>query len=159
MYCPANPGQNADGLWYWAGGAIHIIGYALTTGTPGVFVDDQNLTIAASVRTTSGTGPVGPGGIPYVIKPSQRVLLADATISMIGQKNPKQVASYQWTGIRGGFNPPGWPGHRTSHLDATLPAGGNLGMLDGHVEWRSFTNMTSHSANAVNGVPIPGFWW
>jgi prepilin-type processing-associated H-X9-DG protein len=27
--------------------------------------------------------------------------------------------------------------HRTSHLNGTMPVGGNLGMLDGHVEWRN----------------------
>jgi prepilin-type N-terminal cleavage/methylation domain-containing protein len=155
MYCPANPSQNAEGLWFYGGGTIHIIGYAITMGAPGVLADDQNSTIAASVRTST----VRPGSPVFVVKPSQRVLLADATISMPGQNNPKQVASYQWINIPSGYNPPGWTGHRTSHLNSTLPAGGNLGMLDGHIEWRSFTNMTSQVLNSVNGVLIPSFWW
>ncbi len=151
MYCPANPGQNVDGLWNYAG--IRVIGYAMTMGAAGVLANDQNSTIAATVRTNTSV----PGGIVYVVKPSQRVLLADATISLVGQYNPKQVSLYQWISIPGGYNAPGWPGHRTSHLDGTLPAGGNLGMLDGHVEWHSFTNMTSHVS--TSGFFVPGFWW
>jgi prepilin-type processing-associated H-X9-DG protein len=38
--------------------------------------------------------------------------------------------------------PAGWTEpHRTSHLNGTMPVGGNLGMLDGHVEWRRFQQM------------------
>jgi prepilin-type processing-associated H-X9-DG protein len=150
MYCPANPGQNVDLLWLYNGG-VRIIGYAMTMGAPGVVPDDQNSTIAASVKTYA----TGPGGRLYVVKPSQRVLLADATISMPGQNNPKQVASYQWINIPSGLILP----FRTSHLDCTLPAGGNLGMLDGHVEWHSFTNMTSRTTPSVMTQPIPNFWW
>ena len=155
MYCPANPGQNVDPLWSWAGGSLRIIGYALTMGTPGVLPNNQNSTVAATVRTNTAR----PGGLVYVVEPSQRVLLADATVSMPGQNNPKQAASYQWIGIPSGYNVPGWTGHRTSHLNGALPAGGNLGMLDGHVEWRSFTNMTSQVVPSVNGALIPSFWW
>jgi prepilin-type N-terminal cleavage/methylation domain-containing protein/prepilin-type processing-associated H-X9-DG protein len=153
MYCPANPGQNVDGLWNYDG--IRVIGYAMTLGAAGVLPNDQNSTIAATVRTNTSV----PGNIVFVVKPSQRVLLADATISMPGQNNPKQAASYQWINIAGGYTAPGFTGHRTSHLNSTLPAGGNLGMLDGHVEWRSFTNMTVHTPIAVSGLPIPSFWW
>ncbi len=44
--------------------------------------------------------------------------------------------------------------HRTSHMAGFLPAGGNLAMLDGHVEWRKFDDM--HVRAAGSG---PVFWW
>ena len=39
-------------------------------------------------------------------------------------------------------------------LANNLPAGGNLVMTDGHVEWRTFTNMAPRT-----GGEIPVFWW
>jgi prepilin-type processing-associated H-X9-DG protein len=49
--------------------------------------------------------------------------------------------------------------HRTSHLIRGFPVGGNIGMLDGHVEWRKFQYMFPRTNPSVNGVPIPTFWW
>ena len=47
--------------------------------------------------------------------------------------------SYNWTEIQGNY-----PKHFTgAHLqNARIPAGANLGMLDGHVEWRNFPQLT-----------------
>lgn len=36
---------------------------------------------------------------------------------------------------------------RTSHLERTSPAGGNIEFLDGHVEWVKFTSMTNSFGN------------
>ncbi|MHB8520450.1 MAG: hypothetical protein ACYDH9_06800 [Limisphaerales bacterium] len=52
------------------------------------------------------------------------------------------------TKIVGGWVKP----HRTSHLNGTRPAGGNILFIDSHVEWRNFRNMT-------NRVGDPTFWW
>jgi prepilin-type processing-associated H-X9-DG protein len=51
--------------------------------------------------------------------------------------------------VQGGFGKP----HTSPHLIGNLPAGGNLGMLDGHVEWRKFQDMQIRSASG------PFFWW
>jgi prepilin-type N-terminal cleavage/methylation domain-containing protein/prepilin-type processing-associated H-X9-DG protein len=157
LYCPANPSQNVNGLWNFGLPTFRTTGYAMAfPDSASVLADDENSTLNASVRTATGADPAfGPAGTVYVVKPSQRMLLADVVISLPGQNNPALAASYQWINIPGGYNAPGWTGHRTSHLNGALPAGGNLGMLDGHVEWRSFTNMTSH----VSQTGIPNFWW
>jgi len=43
---------------------------------------------------------------------------------------------------------------RTAHLDGSIPSGGNITFLDGHIEWRKFLQMT----NVVNqSGGDPGF--
>jgi prepilin-type processing-associated H-X9-DG protein len=41
-------------------------------------------------------------------------------------------------------------------VDRFLPAGGNVGMLDGHVEWRVFPQM---HVRTPQGSGTPVFWW
>jgi prepilin-type processing-associated H-X9-DG protein len=79
-------------------------------------------------------------------------LLADATFSQPGQDDEANRASYNYTSITGSY-----PMRlRTSHLDRFLPDGGNLAMLDGHVEWRVFSQMHVRTPPA-SGTPV--FWW
>jgi prepilin-type processing-associated H-X9-DG protein len=151
MYCPGS-GFNYDdnnGLWGYAGGQIHVIGYGQTL--PGT------LAVASSNYNATLTPQRIQAGVILLPAPlaSQRVLFADATISSFGQSDPTQVSKYQWTDIAGGFP----KHHRTSHMDGALPVGGNLAMLDGHVEWRSFPQMLPRTVSSVNGVADPVFWW
>src|SRR5437762_2737797 len=77
-----------------------------------------------------------------------RVLLADATI----QAGP----GGSFTDIPGGYADPRTgrlKSHITAHLNGNQPAGGNLAMLDGHVEWRNFKDMQVRSSSG------PSFWW
>jgi prepilin-type processing-associated H-X9-DG protein len=78
-------------------------------------------------------------------------------MSDVGQNDPTKVGSYKWAGIQGGLGTALL--HQTSHLNGKLPAGGNIGMLDGHVEWRKFAVMVPRSNPTANGVSIPVFWW
>lgn len=78
---------------------------------------------------------------------TDRVLMADATMSSPGQTSINNRAANSYVGIMGGYKKL----HRTSHVN-----GGNLGMLGGHVEWRKFINM--HPRTAV-GSEDPVFWW
>jgi prepilin-type processing-associated H-X9-DG protein len=100
-------------------------------------------------------GQVSVGTNSFAVSPSQRVLLADATLSM--GDNVVQRNQNKYVGIRGGYSdthPHGWGGlDRTSHLEGIMPAGGNVNMLDGHVEWRAFNLMSPRCL--VN----PYFWW
>jgi prepilin-type processing-associated H-X9-DG protein len=136
MYCPANPEQNDDGLWNFNPPNFRVIGYAGTV--PGT---------AALINSNLNAMLNPPAGVAA----SQRVLLADATMSMIGQANEALRETYTYAGIPGGWSKP----HRTSHLNGKLPAGGNLCMLDGHVEWRDFAVM--HVRTAAGNSPT--FWW
>jgi len=146
MYCPGFPDQDNDTLWNFATNTFRVIGYAQTF--PGT----------ASIFSTNDNPSVIPTAIKYVTMelpaplPTERVLLADATISHPGQVNTVNRAANTYTGIAGGWAKP----HRTSHLDGTLPSGGNVGMLDGHVAWRKFREMTPRT-DPGSGSPV--FWW
>jgi prepilin-type processing-associated H-X9-DG protein len=154
FYCPANPQQNNDGLWHWPNG--RVTGYAQTfSGAPGLS--------SSNINTSIVPVPVSLGPVSYTPpRANARVLFADATISMNGQSTatPAAEATYQWSGIPGGYSAPGWPGHRTAHLNGLLPAGGNVAMLDGHVEWRAFSRMIPRNGfSSSSGFPSPVFWW
>src|SRR5690348_12620777 len=111
MYCPGFPDQDNDQLWNFAPGAFRVIGYAQTF--PGT----------ASIFSTNDNPSVVPTAIKYVTMelpaplPTERVLLADATISHPGQNNTNNLAANSYTGIQGGWSKL----HRTSHLDGKLP--------------------------------------
>jgi len=150
MYCPGFPDQDNDVLWNFhpppATDAFRVIGYAQTF--PGT----------ASINATNDNPSILPTAIKYVTLtlppplPTDRVLLADATISQPGQSNTNNRTANSYVNINGGWAKP----HRTSHLDGKLPSGGNVGMLDGHVEWRAFSKMVPRT-DAGSSSPV--FWW
>jgi len=135
--------QDNLALWNWGiGGGFHVTGYAFTfPGTPSLLAQNVNPEPAA-----------------------QRVLMACATISMespgaappgtgtVGtpQSTKKYTYVYDWITI-GSFGKP----HLSPHLNGHTPAGGNVGMLDGHVEWRKFADMQFRAYSTT----CPVFWW
>jgi prepilin-type processing-associated H-X9-DG protein len=81
----------------------------------------------------------------------QRVVVADVIISAPGQGDYAQRNSYNYTSVQGGYGKP----HITAHLNGRLPKGGNLGMMDGHVEWRKWEQRMY--PRTQDGSPV--FWW
>jgi prepilin-type N-terminal cleavage/methylation domain-containing protein len=151
MYCPSFKQQENDVLWGdpvtgFANTGYRVLGYATTfPGTASLLPTNQNLTILPEpIKDTSiGVTHNAPS-------PSDRVLLADATISKPGENNPALRNTYHYTEIKGGWAEL----HRTSHLKGTIPAGGNVVMLDSHVEWRKFEKMFPRTTGSA-----PVFWW
>jgi prepilin-type processing-associated H-X9-DG protein len=147
FYCPANPDQNVDGAWNYAGGAFSVAGYAFGyNGTISLSATNWN------VLTIPQTIPFGPATYPPP-SASKRVLLADVVMSTYGQNDSAQRNSYQYSGIVGGLGTTF--SHRTSHLNNKFPAGGNVAMLDAHVEWRPFPLMLPRT----DRTDMPCFWW
>ena len=153
VHCPASPDQNSDAEWAYGSGAFygenefHVCGYALTFPGTVALAGGTNINsslIPNAIRIGSVSIPVGSS--------SKRVLLADGTISEPGQNNKNLRATYTYTGIPGAFY------ERAAHLNGNLPAGGNLGMLDGHVEWRKFNDMLPRNNSSPTGI-TPTFWW
>jgi prepilin-type N-terminal cleavage/methylation domain-containing protein/prepilin-type processing-associated H-X9-DG protein len=148
LYCPASGFTSVDNsnLWVFSFTSYHIIGYAQTFSGTGL-IGPTNINITLTPQRMPTTMP------PLIVMPappaSKRVLFADSTISTGNTLPP--TPSDNFTQISGGFGKP----HRTCHLDGALPAGGNLAMLDGHVEWRPFPLMVPRNASAT-GAP---FWW
>jgi len=147
MYCPANPEQNNDELWNFITNQFRVIGYGQTfPGTATLFKTNENKSLVP--------GPLVDGNITYPApSPSERPLIADATISRPGQANVKNRTLNNYSGIQGGWSKL----HRSAHLDGgggRLPVGGNVAMLDGRVQWRTFATMVPRTSS---GSPV--FWW
>lgn len=157
FYCPDSGFTDLDNsnLWYFAppagpneAGAFHVIGYAQTfPGTASLAKTNANTSMIPTGISDPTTGATYPAPMP-----TDRVLMADATISKPGQTSTINRGANSYTGIQGGYKKL----HRTSHLNGQIPDGGNCGMLDGHVEWRKFVLMYPRTATG-SGDPV--FWW
>ncbi len=160
FYCPGTAprftdAQNWSGpsstLWGFGVPTFHIIGYSLAFSGSSSLLNstNQNTTIlpeAVANFPSPGTSTIYPA--------SERVLVADAILStgsaLPGYAHPEN----NYTSIAGGFSYNGmtYP-HVSPHLKGNVPAGGNLGFKDGHVDWRDFKLMTPRNPSA------PCFWW
>lgn len=151
MYCTSNKNQDSDELWGGVNGfqnlGYRVIGYATTfPGSPSLTSTNVNRKITPTALTDTVTGQTHPAP-----SPTDRVLLADASLTLPGQNNPTFRDKYRWTeNTAGGASEP----HNSPHLEKKLPAGCNIAMLDGHVEWRKFLLMYPRTGG---GTPV--FWW
>jgi prepilin-type processing-associated H-X9-DG protein len=146
MYDPGFPEQNDDSLWNL--GPYRVLGYALAIN--GALIDTTNINASLFPAFQQA-------GILRIPAPasSARVLTACATLNVAVQNpNVLAAAQYNWTHVLGLSSFNGGSGHRAAHMAGQIPAGGNVGMLDGHVEWRPFANMQSRVSNGT-----PNFWW
>jgi len=168
FYCPstaprfddninfANPGIGANStLWNFDVNAnpplatdFHVIGYAmaLSGAASRLDVTNQNKTLQAE--------PITLGGQSISMPVSQRVLFADAVVSvgdtLPGFTNPGN----NYVSIPGGFEQKGvvYPSV-SAHLKGNMPLGGNVSYKDGHGEWRKFNVMTTRQSQDT------AFWW
>jgi len=125
---------------------FHVIGYlmAFSGANSLLTVSNQNTTMQPEAPRTSTLA--GAAVLP-VPSSSDRVLFADATISENIANTVAAAGSF--TSVNGGFSVP----HISPHLKGQLPAGGNLGFKDGHVQWRKFNDMSQRASSGR------GFWW
>jgi prepilin-type N-terminal cleavage/methylation domain-containing protein/prepilin-type processing-associated H-X9-DG protein len=157
-YCPGTASRftDQDNLTMWAGyGNYRVIGYALT------------LPNTASLSPTNQNPTINPQPIKYgpiYVPPgpnTERVLTADATLSRNTEydQTKKYTGGYHYTDIdTGSFA----KRHLSAHLKGNVPGGGNLGMLDGHVEWRKFERMTVRANGNLwpsGNTSCPTYWW
>jgi prepilin-type N-terminal cleavage/methylation domain-containing protein len=163
FYCPGTAPRfddnlnflSANSLWSFGNPAYHVIGYAMAFSGPNsvLISTNQNVTIGLeSVMMPSGN----------IVKPipSERVLVADATISAANTDTQAGFIGgqqYIFDTVYGSFmvNNHLYP-HTSPHLRGKAPAGGNVGFKDGHVEWRKFQFMDERVASSSSSV---GFWW
>ena len=159
FYCPANLQQKRwrDAYWEYSTG-YRIFGYAFlwkaswnNNGTTPII----------------GLGPNGLGTDPSkkwvgrtdISKPADTELITDATLSK-QINNPKYPYGNFGT-IQTGANPAGGEtANCSSHIISDAKAaGGNIGFVDNHVEWRSFTEMRHRFTVIGSGDNVPIFWW
>ena len=152
FYCPSTDFTSADNWnnWNFDTNRYRVIGYAMTfPGTATVKKLDQNPTLFSQSMSDTNTG------ITLPAQPiSERVLMADATMSQPGDVDEVHRQLNTYVNIKGGYYDRWGKTHRASHMAGMLPAGGNVGMLDGHVEWRKFNKM---HVRTEPGPPV--FWW
>jgi prepilin-type N-terminal cleavage/methylation domain-containing protein/prepilin-type processing-associated H-X9-DG protein len=153
-YCPGTAARFTDednlNLWDYP---YRVIGYALTLpGTPCLCPTNYNRTIVPEAIN------YGPNLVPPV-PVSEKVLVADATISQPSENNETKRSNggYHYTDVVGSYP----KHHLTAHMSGAQPRGGNLGMLDGHVEWRKFERMHVRASGGIWGdsPTCPTYWW
>jgi prepilin-type N-terminal cleavage/methylation domain-containing protein len=118
-----------------------VQGYAQTFfGTPsytGPFATNTNIKLSST--STPGYFEE-PGGVP-VGPLSNRPLVACANPTDTGSDdNFAAMNTYNWSTTQGGYMYNGaYKDHIAAHLEGmSRPVGENIGMIDGHVEWRTF---------------------
>ena len=91
-----------------------------------------------------------------------RELVIDSTMGVTNNANTKYGRNFVM--VPGGIYSNSQVYDRTSHLKKeSVPVGGNIGLLDGHVEWRSFdpamTFFPPGSSVVTPRYGEPGFFW
>ena len=163
MYCPGFPKQNNNVLWGgptgFGGSGFRVIGYAQTFAPSPAFAGSYTL-IWSNWNPSMIPGPLrNPGSSQTLatISSSEKVLVADATISDGGQNNNAARNSYRFTKVDGGWDDVSGNRndlHDTAHLNGRFPLGGNVVMLDNHGEWRKWNDLRPRTQGGA-----PGFWW
>src|SRR5689334_23921487 len=145
FFCPANGFTKDDFLAQWnefvsippTTNDYRVVGYAMTfPGTASLLSSNQNASILPQVIVDTNTSISYPPPLA-----SERILSADATISRPGEANVVDRSLNSYVNIKGAYAKP----HRSAYVKGNYPSGGNLGMLDGHVEWRPFHDMFPRS--------------
>jgi len=146
-----------DCLWDYNNIAIggnagfHIVGYALaingkdpTTGVNSSLLNLTNQNTTLSAETIGGVFQAA----------ADRILIADAIISVGGLTPGYANAGNDYYSITGGFTQNGqlYP-HTSPHLVGQMPMGGDAGYKDGHAEWHKFNIMVPRTTGGAV------FWW
>jgi prepilin-type N-terminal cleavage/methylation domain-containing protein/prepilin-type processing-associated H-X9-DG protein len=150
FYCASSGFSDQDNmnLWNFQTNVYRVVGYAMTfPGTATVLATNQNSSLTPQSMSDTNLGIIYPPP-----SPSERIFMADAVISQPHDADEVHRWLNTYVNIKGGYPKP----HQTAHLDKTMPAGGNVAMLDGHVEWLKFPLMHVRT-DPTSGNPV--FWW
>jgi len=165
FYCPANQTQQKYMDLYWEYGDNEWDGSRFTSGNYVVSGYCYMLETAQSphrpkIREDADTTLKSNTGRKKWVKTTQdknasnTELVIDATL---GDPDADAKFGYNFAQVATGGM---WSQYqiydRTSHLlSDEEPSGGNMGFVDGHVDWRRFDLMQSR----FGGSGIPTFWW
>jgi prepilin-type N-terminal cleavage/methylation domain-containing protein len=161
--CWNNATPNDDGL-----PVVRVTGYALTLPGPSTAGDSQSFFFSTNVNhklsATQTSYNYAGNTYPLPIHRSSRVELACATVAnpsiltpFVGGKYAATSATWNWINVPHSLDPdvPVTKPFTSAHLkSATLPSGGNLGMLDAHVEWRSFSSFVPRAGVDQGGTLV-----
>jgi prepilin-type N-terminal cleavage/methylation domain-containing protein/prepilin-type processing-associated H-X9-DG protein len=146
---------------------LRVVGYAQTF-SGGAGYGTQNSGTAPYYFFTNINSKLSAGSIAFFnsslpIRMSSRVLLACATITSPGSVTTSYATmkTYPWKNLPHSLDPDVAVNKpfTSSHMGAgSIAAGGNLAMIDGHVEWRNLQRMIPR-AGSVGGGFGPNFYW
>ena len=152
FYCPANLPHKLNRNINWNYGGYRIVSY--------LFVLNASWNNNGSLPIL-GTGNKQWATTMYVDKPSETELVVDAILSQVRGIDPILFPNGNFGTIMIGGNPSGGIADMSNHFKTPAqPYGGNIGFVDGHVEWRPFEKMQLRHityGNDVNGDPH--WWW
>ncbi|HEX4119345.1 MAG TPA: prepilin-type N-terminal cleavage/methylation domain-containing protein [Verrucomicrobiae bacterium] len=138
------------------GVGFRVQGYAQTFyGTAsysGFYVTNTNQKLSETSTPSDFTTPSVPVGAL-----SLRPLVACATLCEAGTSDVySAMLTYDWVTIDGGYTYRGvLKPHLSAHVEnGTIPVGANVGMIDGHAEWRPFKQMIDRTASGT-----PNFYY
>jgi len=133
FYCPANPEQNADGLWTFAG--VRVLGYS--------YLNDRSTNFTGTINFTP------PRNVKQKYNRKFTSVDRAGTTEMAFDGIIQDGGSGSFMSVKGGYAVP----HTSSHLKGPKPAGQNVLFCDAHVEWRVFIQ---NKASYINTGPL--FW-
>jgi prepilin-type N-terminal cleavage/methylation domain-containing protein/prepilin-type processing-associated H-X9-DG protein len=121
---------------------FRVVDYAQTFyGTASYDYGDFSTNENQKIGITSVTASTPNGDKTFPVRQSTRPVTACEQIESTEESSPSTMLStemmYNWTDIGGTYK----KHDISSHLNGKCPSGGNIGMMDGHVEWRSFRQM------------------
>jgi prepilin-type N-terminal cleavage/methylation domain-containing protein/prepilin-type processing-associated H-X9-DG protein len=164
-----DPGMNqhfgdADWVAFWNNSsverdgetALRIVGYCETFTGISLYANSGTWEFSTNINAKLNTEPITLNGMTLPIISSSRVLTACATITDAGDlsENLATMENYMWTSLPHTVDPdvPGTKTFTSAHmLNARLPSGANLGMFDGHVEWRRFQDFIPRAGSQSSG--------
>lgn len=157
LYDPSFTTQDNDALWNYPGNLyIRVTGYSATypditeyySASSHLIISNVNFSFTQTeIRINSTGGTIG------VNAPSDRVLLSCAILSVNDQAN---LAADSFGAVKGGSLV---VTHSTSHLAGLIPAGGNLAMMDTHVQWNNFPKKPTGANIRSQNLTACYFWW
>ncbi len=160
FYCPANVNlkRYRNDYWFYSAG-YHVTGYFFILKAPW----NNNGSMPVLGGGTNGLS-ADPSKIWIdridVQQASSRELVTDATLSKL--VDPVKFPNGNFEVIHTSCNPGGGTSvSRSNHTNSeTKTPGGNIGFVDGHVEWRPFSEMKHRFTvlSCMDNIPV-FFWW
>jgi prepilin-type N-terminal cleavage/methylation domain-containing protein/prepilin-type processing-associated H-X9-DG protein len=156
---------DADNLSFWNNtmvedydndAAVRIVGYSETLFGIALYKNAGKWEFSTNVNQKVTGEPLTLNGDTYPIVIASRVLVACCTVTSAGNLSDDLATKegYIWTGLPHTDDPdvPGTKPYTSSHmLNGRIPSGANLGMIDGHVEWRRFQDLVPRAGGLNSG--------
>ena len=142
---------NSTGAEYIDDQNFRVVGYSQTLEDIQAY-KNGGAEFSTNMNQKLSGNPIVLNGRSVPIDMSSRVLTACVAVTSGEYQTLTSMEKAVWTNIPHSQDPdvPGKKGFTSSHMaDPTHPLGVNLGMLDGHVEWRPFSKIIPRGSSGM----------